>query len=314
MGGTCGQKEEEPAEPVAKPLSKSQKRKARRVQEEKERRSARDNVLQSLSQTALDPETLQALRPLAARGQKETRKEVSARRQALRAAGHHVEDDDVPTPRHNPNSESDVGSSDDSSSEEEATPRPSSAPARTQFAPRRWDEPQSPQEEAQPALKKARTGGEESGSDTAPHPPLAQALAQARQQLGLGDGLGGADEDEGPARLAPSVPRENLPHPRSVSVERRPEIQAARCGCCGEEGFCCVIQFAAECGESLDVWLGMALAEPHLPPSFNPERACPSWAWSRRSWSCWPSTTWSCSPGRRGVARPPRWARTVAGS
>ncbi|KFM25550.1 putative ATP-dependent RNA helicase [Auxenochlorella protothecoides] len=230
MGGTCGQKEEEPAEPVAKPLSKSQKRKARRVQEEKERRSARDNVLQSLSQTALDPETLQALRPLAARGQKETRKEVSARRQALRAAGHHVEDDDVPTPRHNPNSESDVGSSDDSSSEEEATPRPSSAPARTQFAPRRWDEPQSPQEEAQPALKKARTGGEESGSDTAPHPPLAQALAQARQQLGLGDGLGGADEDEGPARLAPSVPRENLPHPRSVSVERRPEIQAAREG------------------------------------------------------------------------------------
>ncbi|KAL6767922.1 hypothetical protein ACKKBF_B37105 [Auxenochlorella protothecoides x Auxenochlorella symbiontica] len=230
MGGTCGQKEEGPAEPVAKPLSKSQKRKARRVQEEKERRSARDNVLQSLSQTALDPETLQALRPLAARGQKETRKEVSARRQALRAAGHHVEDDDVPTPRHNPNSESDVGSSDDSSSEEEATPRPSSAPARTQFAPRRWDEPQSPQEEAQPALKKARTGGEESGSDTAPHPLLAQALAQARQQLGLGDGLGGADEEEGPARLAPSVPRENLPHPRSVSVERRPEIQAAREG------------------------------------------------------------------------------------
>lgn len=74
-------------------LSKSQQRKLRRIEEEKERRAKRSQILKSLSEFQLNSEQLSMLRPTAARGQRETKKEALRRALKLQRAGVQFDDD-----------------------------------------------------------------------------------------------------------------------------------------------------------------------------------------------------------------------------
>jgi ATP-dependent RNA helicase DHX37/DHR1 len=71
----------------AKRLSKSQQRKLRRIAEEKERRSQRAEVLASLAQHQLGTAALGLLRPVATRGQRDSKKQALRRELALQRAG-----------------------------------------------------------------------------------------------------------------------------------------------------------------------------------------------------------------------------------
>lgn len=75
------------ARPPQQQLSKSQQRKLRRIQEEKERRAQRADVIATLSQHQLGAEHLGLLRSVAARGQKESKKKALQRALRLERAG-----------------------------------------------------------------------------------------------------------------------------------------------------------------------------------------------------------------------------------
>lgn len=76
QGGRALKRDEpQSAETVPSNLTKSQLRKLRKVEELKKKREERASVLEQLQASALTDEQLRMMRPMAQRGQKETKKQ-----------------------------------------------------------------------------------------------------------------------------------------------------------------------------------------------------------------------------------------------
>ncbi|KAK2077458.1 hypothetical protein QBZ16_004303 [Prototheca wickerhamii] len=216
-----GQKSAEPeTEAPAVKLSKSQKRKLKKIEEDKEKKRRRAGLLKSLAESALDSVQLRALHSVTGRGQKETKKQRLARKRAQREAGLAVSSDEEEEAANAGSDTDDLGFT--SSSEEEEETEAERVARLKRLAARG---PPRPLFASKPEPQES-----EAGAGTAPAPvpvALSEALQRSRASLGL-DGSRSDEEEDGPRPIKPSVPAAVLPKPRVVSIQRPAAIQEVR--------------------------------------------------------------------------------------
>jgi ATP-dependent RNA helicase DHX37/DHR1 len=223
--------------PPAPRLSKSQQRKLKKVTEEKERRAARAETYASLAANQLGAAEMELLRPMASRGQRDTKRQALRRALRLERAGV------GPPPGARLYKEGrGAGGAAESSGEEVEDEESSDEEAAAGAA------PQASGRAALPAPMDASSGGDggsssddgaaAAGAPAAKRPRLdpaaalaarRAAVAAARAELGAA-AAPGRDDDDAPGG-APPPPRAPAPGPaRVVLVERPPAIAAAREG------------------------------------------------------------------------------------
>jgi ATP-dependent RNA helicase DHX37/DHR1 len=225
--------------PPAPRLSKSQQRKLKKVAEEKERRAARAETYASLAANQLGTAEMELLRPMASRGQRDTKRQALRRALRLERAGV-----GPPLGARLYKEGRGAGGAAESSGEEDEDEESSDEEAAAGAA------PQASGRAALPAPMDAddSSGGDggsssddgaaAAGAPAGKRPRLDPAaaiaarravVAAAKAELGVA-AAPGRDDDEAPAG-APPPPRAPAPGPaRVVLVERPPAIAAAREG------------------------------------------------------------------------------------
>ncbi|KAL4857499.1 ATP-dependent RNA helicase DEAH13 [Chlorella vulgaris] len=238
--------------PPERQVSRSQQRKLRRIQEEKDKRDKRADVLQMLAENQMKQEDLQLLRPMTSQGQRETKKQALKRALQLHRAGV-----DLPSEvrlfqeRQRPDSDDELQGEAEVDGEDEAVASSSGSDSdldRQHGGSTAAAAVAEGSAAAGPPAKKQRTAA------PLPAPPpsaaeaeaavlqqqadakrrvqvMRQAAVQAKQEMGISD----QRDEEHPRPQQPPPPLQQQAKgpggkPRVVLVERRPEIQAVREG------------------------------------------------------------------------------------
>lgn len=213
---------EEAAVSIQKPLSKSQQRKLRRLQEEKERRDARSQVYETLAANQISHDALSLLRPAAALGKKETKKEALRRALKLERAGIELPaslaDIDLLKERKESRADSELGSEEEDSSSFIET----DAEEEEKRSKRSRHEGWPPGDEGFAARidQKAKLI-----STTMNSKDLKHVIADIKNEL---DVHAQSEEDEEPQAVVPKHSSHSCPTTRVVHINRRPDISEAR--------------------------------------------------------------------------------------
>jgi ATP-dependent RNA helicase DHX37/DHR1 len=214
----------------AKRLSKSQQRKLRRLEEERQRKQDRAKTVATLAQHQLSPAQLGLLRSISTQGQRETKKQALRRALGMQRAGMSAPEGSRLVQEGRSPQESEDDSEDDeeddmqesSGSEEEAPAVASGRPGRaTGSAPSNA-----------PTAKRQKLGNAPEAPPTVDIASQARALREeaqrARHELGLD---GDNNEEDSDSKLLPLRQPSAVPAsgpPRIVHISRPPAIEASR--------------------------------------------------------------------------------------